>query len=135
MTEGQKFVASALAVVATILAALALTFWLFTLAAKGSDGPFFVETAGGAFNKHIQALTDEDWELAQSYLHADCQITVQDVEDTFSEGGIENPERWADFRVFSHGDDEAFLWFEETGGIQYMTKQDGQWVINCGDPR
>ena len=128
--EIKQALATVVVVTIILLLALAPPFYLWL-----QDTGVSIDTAGETFNAHIQALVDEDWELAQSYLHDDCQITVQDVEDTFSLGGIENPDQWEDYRIFSHGDDEAFLWFDETGGIQYMTKQDGQWVINCGEPR
>ncbi len=135
MTNIQKFLFSALAIVAAILGTLALLVWLFTLATKGSDGPFFVDTAGGVFNKHIEALVDEDWEKATSYLHGNCGVTAADLEETFTQVGRINSTQWEEFLVFKAGDNEAFVYFLDTGGLQYMTRHDGQWLVNCGAPK
>lgn len=120
-----------LGVVALVIALAVGFFWLIVLL---SGGHLFVETAGGAFNKHIQALVDEDWELAHSYLHGNCGVTANDLEDTFSQAGSIDPNRWKEFLIFKAGDNEAFVYFWATEGLQYMTRHDGQWLVNCGAP-
>lgn len=92
------------------------------------------ENPGEEFTTHIQALADEDWELAHSYLHANCGVTVADIENTFSRDGAIDSAKWAEYRIFLHGDDEAFIWFPETAGLQYMVRENGTWLISCENP-
>ena len=86
-------------------------------------------TPKGVFNNHIQALADQEWELAHSYLADDCEITLEEVERTFEFQSI-NTDDWRVDKEFIE-DDEALLWFDGRG-LQYMLKEDGDWKISCG---
>lgn len=86
-------------------------------------------TPKGAFNKHIQAFADRDWELTHSYLASDCEITVEDVKRSRESQPTVDPEDWQVDKEFIE-DDEALLWFEGRG-LQYMVKEDGDWKISC----
>lgn len=83
----------------------------------------------GAFNNHIQAFTDRDWELTHSYLASDCDITVKDIERTWEFQPAIDPDEWPVDKEFVE-DDEALLWFEGRG-LQYMVKEDGDWKVSC----
>jgi hypothetical protein len=80
---------------------------------------------GQAFETHIQALVDGEWELAHSYLSDDCDISVAEARNIQV-----NPSDWRVDKVFLE-DDEALLYFGGSGRTQYMLIEDGGWKISC----
>ena len=81
-----------------------------------------------AFESHIQAIADGEWELAHSYFAEGCSVAPWEIERAFG-GGLDLGD-WGVDKMFL-GDDEALLWFSRTGGIQYMVVEGGDWKISC----
>ena len=86
-----------------------------------------------AFEAHIQALIDEDWDKALGYLSGECKAKGVDanyLERTFGlldEGDVEELHP-TDELV---GEGRAMLYISGLDDYQEMTREDGQWKLVC----
>ena len=104
-----------------IVLLVAITIFILLSGGTSSLGP------QEAFEANIQALLDEEWELAYSYLAPNCNISIEQIRQTAIT---------FDYRVWTVGkvflaDGEAMLYLDKRNGFQHMIETEDGWKITC----